>query len=225
MNTPATQTESSTTLAELATTWPAASRIFHHHRLDFCCGGHRSFEVACAERGIDAKALLAEITADGRTDDQKDWQHAPLDELVAFIVGHYHERLRMELPDLVALSSKVETRHTERDECPKGLTRHLSEVHAAVLDHLEKEEKVLFPMILAGMGKNASGPVRAMEHEHDDHAVNLRRIRALTHDLVAPDDACDSWRALYLRLSQLELELMEHIHLENNVLFPRALCE
>jgi regulator of cell morphogenesis and NO signaling len=98
-------------------------------------------------------------------------------------------------------------------------------VHASVLEHLAKEEQVLFPMIQAGHGRHASGPVQAMEHEHHDHAASLKRIRDLAHDLVPPQEACTSWRVLYLRLNQLEADLMEHIHLENNVLFPRALYE
>lgn len=220
-----TRLDESTTLAEMATTWPAASRVFHQHQLDFCCGGKRSFAAVCAERGLDADALLDEITGDGATGARADWQQAPLAELVAFLVDHYHARLRVELPQLLALAAKVEARHDDKPSCPRGLTRHLREVLDAVFDHLDKEEQVLFPMIVQGLGARAAAPVRAMEHEHDDHAVNLRRTRALAHDFAAPAEACETWRALYLRLSQLELELMEHIHLENNVLFPRALCE
>jgi len=212
-----------TTLAELATTWPAASRILHRHGLDFCCGGARSLREACDERGLEATAVLDEIATDGTTADGVDWSTRPLGELIDFVVEHYHARLREELPDLLRLAVKVEERHGHRDDAPIGLADHLRMVHAAVLEHLEKEERVLFPMIRQGMGPRASAPVRAMEHEHDDHATNLRRIRALTDDLTLPADACKSWQALYLRLTQLELELMEHIHLENNLLFPRAL--
>ncbi|MGE5358453.1 MAG: hemerythrin domain-containing protein, partial [Bacteroidales bacterium] len=100
---------------------------------------------------------------------------------------------------------------------------HLREVHDSVRMHLAKEENVLFPMLAGGMGRMAAGPIRVMEMEHDDHRENLMRIRALTADLTAPEEACTSWRALYLRLDALEGDLMEHIHLENNVLFPRAL--
>lgn len=217
------QTTTTQSLADLATTWPAASRILHRHGLDFCCGGKRSLDEACAERGLDPATVLDEIVSDAHTAPDTDWNQRPLDELVAFVVDHYHARLRVELPELVALARKVEARHAERPDVPSGLAAHLHQMHAAVLEHLEKEEQVLFPLVLNGMGPRAAAPVRAMEQEHDDHAVNLRRIRTLTADLTTPDDACNSWQALYLRLDQLELELMEHIHLENNVLFPRAL--
>ena len=222
-----TQTDPTTdqTLARLATTWPAASRVFHRHGLDFCCGGNRPLAVACAERGFDPTAILDEIVSDGARPAAEDWNTRPVSELIDFVVDHYHARLRVELPQLVELARKVENRHGARDDAPLGLTAHLRAVHAAVLEHLEKEEQVLFPLVRNGMGSRAAAPVRAMEHEHDDHAVNLRRTRDLTGDLTPPADACESWRALYLRLNELELELMEHIHLENNVLFPRALCE
>lgn len=216
-------TTTSTTLADLATTWPSASKVLHRNGLDFCCGGKRRLDEACTERSLDPTAILDEIHAADRSPAAVDWTTRPVAELIDFIVDHYHRRLRDELPELVALATKVERVHAERDDAPKGLTAHLRAVHEAVLDHLEKEEQVLFPLVLNGLGPKASAPVRAMENEHDDHAVNLRHIRTLTDDLSAPADACGTWQALYLRLTQLELELMEHIHLENNVLFPRVL--
>ncbi len=96
-------------------------------------------------------------------------------------------------------------------------------MHGAVLAHLEKEEKILFPMIRAGRGASASAPIRVMEMEHEDHGEALARLRVLTANRTAPAGSCATWRALYLRLEELESELMDHIHLENNVLFPRAL--
>ena len=92
-----------------------------------------------------------------------------------------------------------------------------------VLEHLDKEEQILFPIIVRGMGTRASAPVHTLELEHEHHKEDLLRIRALTADLQPPEEACTTWRALYLGLQQLEQELMEHIHLENNVLFRRAL--
>ena len=130
---------------------------------------------------------------------------------------------RLELPELVALAEKVEDRHAEKSTCPRGLAAHLGQVHEAVLSHLAKEEEILFPMIVDGLGARAGSPIQVMEHEHLDHARNLRRTRELAHDFVPPQEACTTWQALYLRLDNLEAELMEHIHLENNVLFPRAL--
>ena len=145
--------------------------------------------------------------------------------LVQFIVERYHAALRRELPELIALAARVEERHVDKADCPRGLRAHLEMVHASVLDHLAKEEQILFPMILSGHGSRALGPVRVMEEEHDDHGRNLQYVRLLTNNLTTPDEACPTWRALYLRLAELESELFDHIHLENNVLFPRALAE
>jgi regulator of cell morphogenesis and NO signaling len=121
------------------------------------------------------------------------------------------------------MAQKVEVRHADKVSCPKGLGALLVAMHEDVLDHLEKEEQVLFPMILAGQGASAVGPVHVMEREHDEHGRNLRRVRELTGDLQPPAEACVTWRALYLGLQQFEEELMAHIHLENNILFRRAL--
>jgi regulator of cell morphogenesis and NO signaling len=214
----------STTLADLATTHPAASRIFHARGLDFCCHGGRPLEEACAEKGIDAVALLAEIETASAGDIRR-WDVAPLGELIDYIVDFYHARLRVELPALIELAGKVETKHAEKAACPRGLTAHLRGMHEAVLEHLMKEERILFPLVKAGRGRAAAPPIQVMELEHVEHAATLRKTRELASNLVAPPEACASWQALYLRLVALELELMEHIHLENNVLFRRALCE
>jgi regulator of cell morphogenesis and NO signaling len=98
------------------------------------------------------------------------------------------------------------------------------DIRTAVESHLGKEEQILFPLILAGRGQNARMPVQMMIQEHEDHGRNLHRIRELTNNLQLPDYACASWRELYRALAELEVELMDHIHLENNILFPRALA-
>lgn len=214
-----------TTLADLAVTRPAASRVFLRHGLDFCCHGQRPLAEACAERGLPAEAVLAEIAAEEASGPgPARWDERPLPELVEHIVGFYHRRLRQELPELLVLAARVEERHAEKPTCPRGLRAHLDEVRLSVLEHLAKEEQVLFPLILSGRGPLAGGPIHVVEQEHVDHGRDLQETRRLTANLVAPEEACSTWRALYLRLGQLEAELMEHIHLENNVLFRRALA-
>lgn len=211
------------TLSEIATRHPAGSRVLHRHGLDFCCGGRRSFDDACAERGLAADTILAEIEREDAGEPGAGWEERPLEDIVAHLVGFYHHRLRDELPLLVAMAARVESRHGEKPECPHGLADHLAGMHEAVLEHLAKEERILFPLILSGRGAQAGAPIHVMEIEHEDHRANLLEIRRLTRGLVAPAPACTTWRALYLRLSEFERELMEHIHLENNVLFTRAL--
>ena len=213
-----------TTLAELAVQHPGAARVFFHHRLDFCCGGRRPLDEACRERGIDPTAILDEIdAARPLTADLPRWDREPLAAVIDHIVSTYHARLRRDLPDLIEMARRVERKHGDKPGCPRGLTTHLEGMHEAVLDHLQKEEQILFPMIVRGAGRAAAAPVQVMETEHDHHRENLLRLRELTDDLQPPIVACATWKALYAGLRQLEEELMEHIHLENNVLFPRAL--
>jgi regulator of cell morphogenesis and NO signaling len=215
----------SSTLADIATTHPGAASVFYRHGLDFCCGGRRSLAEACSARGLDAAAVIEEVAREEAvTTAATRWDLEPLPALITFIVETYHRRLREALPDLVRMAKKVEVRHADKAACPRGLADHLEAMHGSVLEHLAKEEQVLFPMILAGQGRLAVGPVHVMEVEHDEHGRDLQTLRRLTGDMQPPEGACPTWRALYLGLQQLERELMEHIHLENNVLFSRALA-
>ncbi len=213
-------------LGELVNTHPALAKVFQKYRLDYCCGGRQSLAEACAAENLDLDEVLRGVEAAQqieKTDMQ--WNLRPLDELIQHILNHYHARLRTELPMLVELAAQVERVHADKPDCPAGLTDLMTDVRAAVESHLAKEEQILFPLILAGRSQTAYMPVQVMMQEHMDHGKNLRRIRELTGDLTVPENACASWRALYHRLGALEEELMEHIHLENNNLFPRALAE
>jgi len=213
-----------TTLAELAATRAGASRVFYRHALDFCCRGRVSLAEACLKQGLDLGDLLRELEAETplATDFER-WDERPLAELVQHVLDAFHAPHRAELPRLIALARKVEAVHAERADVPRGLATELARIGAELEEHMQKEEQVLFPMLLAGRGHMAAMPIQVMEQEHVEHGRNLERLRALAHDYAAPDDACGSWRALYLGLRELEEQLMQHIHLENNVLFPRAL--
>lgn len=213
------------TLADLAITHPGASRVFLKHGLDFCCHGRRPLDEACSEKGLSTTAILNEITSEDSNGDLTALATKPVGEIVDFIEGHYHPRLRAELPELVVMAEKVERVHASKPSCPRNLASHLRIIHEAILDHMAKEEQVLFPMIRSDYRNRASAPIRVMEQEHEDHGRNLEYLRTLARDFIAPPEACATWKALYLRLNRLSDELMEHIHLENNVLFPRVLCE
>lgn len=215
------------TLAVLATDHPAAIDVFRNHKLDYCCGGDQRLDEACELAGLDPEQVLAEVEAAGDVVNSPEelWTERPLDELIEHIITRYHVPLRRELPLLIELTRTVERVHGSKHTCPVGLTAHLEQVLGAVESHLEKEEKILFPLILGGRGREAMMPVRVLTEEHDDHGRDLRRLRELTFDLTAPPEACATWTGLYRRLEQLEADLMEHIHLENNLLFPRALHE
>ncbi len=217
-------TKPTTSLAQIAIDTPAAPGVFLRHGLDFCCHGQRSLAEACGEKGLDPQAIIGELESaaapQGVAARLKD---RPLPEIIDVILGPYHAPLRRDLPGLIDLAAKVERVHAEKPSCPHGIAEHLREVLASVESHMAKEEKILFPLIRTGYGAGALMPIKVMMAEHEDHGESLRRTRELTGDLVPPPEACTSWRALYVELARLEAELMEHIHLENNVLFPRAL--
>lgn len=214
-----------TSLAELAATRAGASRVFHRHGLDFCCNGMTSLEIACDPKGLDVDELIAELEAEGSdaSDGFERWDQRPLSELIEHLLARYHEPHRAELPRLIEMARKVERVHADKPSCPKGLAQRLEHTEASLEEHMQKEEQVLFPLIQAGRGRMASMPIHVMESEHSDHGANLAGLRELAHDYVPPAEACNTWIALYLGLAELERDLMQHIHLENNVLFPGAL--
>ena len=211
------------TLEQIVSAKPSAAELFVRHGLDFCCHGQRSLDDACAEAGVDPAAVRAELARiEERADADVDWREQPLAALVDHILERYHAALRRDVPALLALARRVEQVHADKPSCPRGLVEHLEAIAEAIESHLDKEERILFPLIRAGRGATAHMPMKVMMLEHEDHGENLRRTRALTNDLVAPPEACASWRELYRGLARLEADLMQHIHLENYVLFPRA---
>jgi len=214
------------TVGVIATEHPLATRVFARHGIDFCCGGARPLDAACRERGLDTAEILGEIRAElaDAPASEVRWDRAPLADLVAHIVSTYHAPLREELPRLEAMARKVHRVHGEKDpERLADVLRTFLALKADLDQHLMKEEQILFPMIVAGNGAMAGGPISVMEHEHDDAGAALRRLRRLTDDYVPPATACNTWRALWAGLADLERALHEHIHLENNVLHRRAL--
>jgi regulator of cell morphogenesis and NO signaling len=210
------------TLARLATEHAAASRVFQHYGLDFCCAGEQSLDAACRQRRLDADEVVAALQEAVAQPHTVRWDERPRAQLLAHLVEHYHEGHRRELPRLIAMAEKVEHVHGGKADCPRGLAQHLRHVQEAMEEHMQKEEQVLFPLLLGGQDALARAPIACMEAEHEDHGKNLERLRVLAHDFVPPALACGTWRALYLGLAELEREVMEHVHLENHVLFAGA---
>ncbi|WP_286804380.1 MULTISPECIES: iron-sulfur cluster repair protein YtfE [unclassified Marinimicrobium] len=210
-------------VGDIARELPGATGVFHGYGLDFCCGGKQALARAVERKGVDAEALTAELDrlhaqADGA---RGDWADADNAELIEHILTRYHDVHREQLPELIRLSQRVELVHGGHPECPSGLASHLEGLLAELENHMAKEEQILFPMISRGMLGMAGGPVGMMRHEHDEHAQGLARIHELTRGINLPVGACNTWRALYLGLATFEVDLMDHIHLENNILFDR----
>jgi regulator of cell morphogenesis and NO signaling len=227
------------TVADVASAFPATIRVFQEHAIDFCCGGQRPLGQACAERGLAFDVLRAalERAQVGTPQDQPSWNDVSLAALMEHIVARYHVTLRSELPRLAGMLRKVADVHGARH--PEVL--RLNDIYTALDNdlgpHLMKEEQVLFPFVqrleqalLTGNdpGPGPCGsvrhPIRAMEAEHELVAEMLGELRTHSGGFIPPDDACNTYRGLYHGLSDLERELHEHIHLENNVLHRRALA-
>lgn len=210
-------------LGTLARTIPGATRVFYQHRLDFCCGGRQSLKDAAIYRGLDPNAIAEQISALRQANNDSDGglEHTP-EALIPHILERYHERHREQLPELARLAGRVELVHSDHPDCPKGLADHLRAMHQELESHMIKEENVLFPMLLRHQFDHAGSPIAMMRYEHDQHGEALQQLERLTHNLSLPDDACDTWQALYWQLDWLRADLMEHIHLENNILFDFA---
>jgi regulator of cell morphogenesis and NO signaling len=208
----------------VAATLPGATAVFRSHKIDFCCGGNAALKESAARCGVDLAALGVELAALAPSSVPIS---APKETaaLIKYILTQYHEVHRRELPELVKLARKVEAVHVEHPAAPHGLADTLQQMTGELEVHMKKEELMLFP----AMSRAAKGmfdmPISQMRYDHDDHGTQLRRIEMLTRDFTLPDGACRSWQALYSGTSKFVGDLMEHIHLENNVLFPRFECE
>lgn len=214
------------TLGHIACSLPGATRVFHEFHLDFCCGGQKSLRQAAQERGIDAEQVQQRLLAlSGEAQDAEDWRTVPDERLIEHILQRYHAVHRQQLPELIRLAARVEQVHGGREHCPLGLTDLLMTMQQELESHMQKEEQILFPMIQRGGGVMIGGPISVMRYEHDQHGDALERLVELTDDMQPPANACNTWRALYSGLDELRCDLMQHIHLENNLLFPRALGE
>jgi len=205
-------------LGNIARELPGAAAVFRRHGLDYCCGGTESLRAAAAAKGIDANPIERELAALAPAPAEAPEEPLPL---IDHILVRYHETHRRELPELIALAHRVEERHAQHPEVPKGLAVMLEHVAEALEEHMQKEERILFPMMRAGGVPMIMGPIEVMQHEHVEHGERLRQLEALTRNHTPPADACTSWHALYAGTRKLTDDVMQHIHLENNVLFPQ----
>ncbi|ELQ6158203.1 iron-sulfur cluster repair protein YtfE [Cronobacter dublinensis] len=211
-------------LGELALTIPRASALFRKYNLDFCCGGKQTLLRAATRQDLNLEMIENELATLAEAPLEKDWKAAPLEEIIDHIIARYHDRHREQLPELILQATKVERVHADKPGVPKGLAKYLTMLHEELTSHMMKEERVLFPMIKQGMGSQAMGPISVMESEHDEAGELLEVIKHATNNVTPPPKACTTWRAMYNGINELIDDLMNHISLENNNLFPRALA-
>lgn len=231
---------SETTVREVALQLPESTRLFEKFKIDYCCGGNRPLAQACASAGIDVDnvmEMLAEVTQSTSQDESAlDFQNASLPELITHILDRHHVFTKSEMDRLQLLADKVLAAHGGNHPELVHLDELFTRLCADLKPHMFKEEQVLFPYIVA-MAEAAdedragpfapfgtvNNPVLMMMREHDTAGEILRELRALTSDYKAPADACISYKTLYQALENFENALHQHIHLENNLLFPKAL--
>jgi regulator of cell morphogenesis and NO signaling len=205
-------------LGQLATTIAGATAVFHQYKLDFCCGGKHSLREALAQKQLDATPVLAALEQLQQQDgDITDWRSKPVKQLIEHILERFHQRHRRQLPELIRLARRVEHVHGADDNCPTGLAEHLDDMYQELESHMMKEEQILFPMLAGGI--YPAGPISVMEEEHLQHGDALDTLDKLTNNITLPADACNTWTALYLGLQELKEDLMQHILLENEILF------
>lgn len=209
------------TVGDIAATVPGATAVLRKFKIDFCCGGDLTLDSAARRRGVDPGELEQALAALGVRDGGTAASEMSNEVLIDHIQACYHEAHRRALPELIALSRKVEAVHRDHPKVPAGLSEALRLLRSELEPHMAKEEAILFPAMLQWTEGKYDLPVSELRHEHDDQGVSLRLLESLTDNFTTPEGACRSWQALYVGVSQLAEDLIEHIHLENNVLFPR----
>ena len=209
----------SQSIGQIAVQLPGATAIFRQLKLDFCCGGHISLQQAAQDKGLDVEAVLTEL----RTLQRPQALPAVADPaaLIDHILTRYHDVHRHQLPELIRMARRVEAVHRDNPDVPVGLAEHLENMEEELNDHMLKEESILFPALKSGGNAFVVHPIAMMRSEHVDHGAQLDKLMQLSHDATPPAGACNTWRALYAGIAQLNDDLINHIHLENNVLFAQ----
>lgn len=224
------------TVGQIAAEKPASVRVFEKLRIDYCCGGKLPLPVACERAGVSTADAIALLNESGRATTQKNWSEASASDLIAHITNTHHAFVRQEIPRIEALLGKVRNRHgaahPEVAEIESLFLAAAQELQA----HLMREEQILFPYIAKlehaalhgaepprGCFPSVEFPIARMLADHDDAGELFARMSALSNRYTPPEQACMSFQALYNGLQEFEQDLHQHIHLENNILFPRAI--
>jgi len=229
---------SSVPVKDVVTSDHRTAAIFEKYSIDFCCNGGLTIDAACAQRGVDPAVVIGELTAlgtiPGKDPSRPDsW---PLDRLTDHIVSTHHAYVRRMMPVIGAHVDKIVSVHGARHPELSDIARHVRAVMDELASHMQKEEMILFPYIRSLVAAENAGqtlqappfgsirnPIRMMEREHQSAGDALFHVREASGGYTAPSDACTTYRVTYKELEEFELDLHQHVHLENNLLFPRAI--
>jgi regulator of cell morphogenesis and NO signaling len=222
------------TLDEVMTAVPTAAEILRRYNLDLCCSGGMHLRDVLTRKDIDYDHVLDALSAPPASAKEARAKTAESSESVGFdpsladnatlishIITRYHDRHRHQLPSLIQLASRVEKVHEKHPHCPKGLEALLEKIFSELTDHMQKEERILFPLLKNGTKADAEGPIAVMKEDHEDQIKAVSHLREITHNGVLPPEACRSWTSLYEQLAAFEEDLAEHIRIENEILFAR----
>jgi len=231
-------TATTQTVREIALEQPSAIRVFEQYGIDYCCGGRKPLAEACAAGNLEIDSVIAALEAAEKKSgiEVENWAEKSLESLSSHIVTKHHAYVKRELPRLAQLAQKVVGRHgSTKPELPVIAT-NLMQLDEELTQHLAKEEAVLFPYIAGLERSNSIGtpkphscfgaianPIAMMTEEHDAAGALIAEIRRLSGNFTTPADACPTFHAFYDGLREFEQDLHQHIHLENNILFPRAI--
>jgi regulator of cell morphogenesis and NO signaling len=224
------------TLAELAIAIPRSIAVFERLHIDYCCNGKRPIGQACSDASITVDELMMLIDAEPAAAEVRSWDGSTLTEMIAFINGTHHAYTRQACETLQWMSRKVATRHGDNEPHLVILAKLLGELIDDLLPHMMKEEQILFPYLeqleeaIANDSErpqpffgSARNPIRMMLSEHETVGEKLIEIRSATSNFALPEWACTTFTAYFNLLAELERDLHNHIHLENNILFPRGI--
>lgn len=214
------------------------AQIFRSYGLDFCCGGNKTIEEACETKGVNAEEVKTALAGLGKKGaDQHNYNEWSLDFLSDYIVNNHHQFVRSEIPDLEFYARKVASVHGERHPELVEIYQLFMQLKDELLEHLDKEEAILFPYVKKLVRAEQEGssvkdesdfgtaadPVSMMEAEHEEAGEIMETIQNLSDNFTPPEDACASYRVLFESLEGFQIDLHKHVHLENNILFPKAL--
>ncbi|HET8810798.1 MAG TPA: iron-sulfur cluster repair di-iron protein [Flavobacteriaceae bacterium] len=222
-------------IGELVATDYRTAQVFKNHHIDFCCHGNRSIEEACREKNLDAENVLQELkkAQENTSSGGPDFRSWPLDLLADYVEKKHHRYVEQQIPVLKEYLAKIEQVHGDKHSELEEIQNLFNETAGELSAHMKKEELILFPLIRKLVANkpeeketakaSVANPIQKMMEEHDTEGARFQKIAELSGNYTPPADACNTYRTAFALLKEFEDDLHEHIHLENNILFPEAM--